>query len=195
MHRLKLMRFIELLERQQTGDESSLSRLAGLAVGSEDGLAFWHLHQEWLSAFSYAPGRLEALAPILALARRLGSGRLPDGPALFATRHWRALMKLRGPVESVAYRRCCACGHEQPVMATSGLYDAWALVCRDCGSVYFRAFSDGGPLPKCACGARFPSEPPTGCPACGQSLLEEPAAEISPYQYFAGHGFRRGPAA
>lgn len=194
MNQLRISRLIELLERQEAGDAESLRKIRALEVSPDDGLCFWQLHQEWLGAFSYTPGRLEALAPILSLARKLRAGKL-DAQSFFRTRDWQSLLKLRGPVESVQFRRCEACGHEHPVMATSGLYDACGLVCGDCGNVYFRAYDDRSPLPRCACGSRFPAEPEPGCPDCGQAFDYDPIAEISPYQYFAGHRFRRGPAA
>ncbi len=195
MNQLRILRLIELLERQVAGDEEALRKIRNLDVSPDDGICFWHLHQEWLSAFSFLPGRLEALAPILSLAKRLQKTKLDEPDILFRTRDWRALLKLRGPVECVQVRRCGSCEHEHPVMATSGLYDACGLVCHDCGNVYFKAYDDASKPPKCACGSRFPAEPESGCPDCGQALSDDLVAEISPYQYFAGHGFRRGPAA
>lgn len=195
MNQLRILRFIELLERQAAGDEEALRKLRALEVSPDDGFCFWHLHQEWLSAFSFAPGRQEALLPIQRLAGRLRTYKDDDTDKLFRSHDWKALLKLRGPVESVQFRRCGTCEREHPVMSTSGLYDACGLVCGDCGNVYFRAYQDASKPPKCACGSRFPAEPEPGCPDCGQALSDDLIAEISPYQYFAGHGFRRGPAA
>lgn len=195
MNQLRISRFAELLRRQAGGDEDSIRKLRALEVSPDDGLCFWHLHQEWLSAFSYIPGRQEALPLLIALAGKLMGYRQDDSQRFFRSRDWQALTRLRGPVESVLLRRCSACDHEHPVMATSGLYDACGLVCADCGNVYFRAYEDDSPPPKCACGSRFPAEPEPGCPACGQPLTDDLIAEMSPYQYFAGHRFRRGPAA
>lgn len=186
----KLAAFIELLGEQAAGDRTAAKRLAALSPSLEDGYCLFNLHEQWASAFSYRPGRLEALPLIQSLAKKLARYKSDDTLKLFKEKEWEGLARLRGPVESVLLLACASCGAEFVSMGTSGFYDAVGLVCRGCGNVYFKSTYDDGPTPLCACGKKYKA----GCGKCGKKKGKI-KSERSPFAYFADHSYTTGPGA
>lgn len=193
MNQHKLARFVVLLQDQAADSSSAIEVLQELAVSLDDGYCFFNLYQQWAGAFSFPGGRREALGPILEIARKLLDFSSDDTLALYSLPEWGKLVELRGPAETVMHKECSRCARQYPVIGTSGFYEANALVCSSCGSVYFRSYYDDSEIPQCLCGATYPP-PSYGCPACGaeQSFT---VREQSPYEYFLAHRFVRGPSA
>jgi len=65
----KLSLFIELLEAQTSGDESAIDRLREMAVPIDTGTCVFNLYQQWHGVFRFPGGRIEALQPLLSLAK------------------------------------------------------------------------------------------------------------------------------
>jgi hypothetical protein len=193
MDNLKLSQFVDLLEAQAAGDESAIDRIRELDPSVNDGICAYNLYQQWTSAFSFPGGRIDALQPILSLARSVQAGS-DNAVAMFMRPEWAQLVALRGPVEGVWFRKCSKCGHTFPKMASSGFYDAGGLVCPGCGNVYFKCVYDETPTPPCACGSTYPEPGEPGCPKCGSMDLTD-AGTQSGYEYFKSHTFIRGPDA
>ena len=186
----KIKQFYELLERQMAGEASAVESLHILQPTLDDSYCLYNLYEQWSQAFSYEPGRSEALAPILRLAGKLNNYDTDDTLRLFRESEWSELVQLRGPVEGVAVYECVSCHREYARMGTSGFYDAHALVCPQCGSVRFRSLYAEGPIPSCACGAHYPRLKVHGCPFC-YSTQARVKSQLSPYQYFETHIYIR----
>ena len=194
MDKALLGQLVGLLARQSSGDATAIDRLRALDVRLDRGGCIFNLYQQWTGAFSYSPGRSEALPAILGLARELESFPSDDTLAMYELPQWSELVELRGPVEVVQVFRCPDCRRQYVSMGTSGFYDANGLVCPDCGNVYFKSYYDESPTPPCSCGGSFPARESYGCPSCGNpngGVLKE----ISPFQYFDNHQYTRGPGA
>jgi hypothetical protein len=190
LKRDKLQNFATLVERQRANDGSARSQLNALQVALEDSYCLFNLFQEWQGAFSFSPGRVEALKPIVSLARKLAVFAEDDTLAMYRTPEWAQLVNLRGPCEAVLEKVCRTCRRSFVAIGTSGFYDALPLICRRCGDVYFKSFYDEEPTPTCRCGGEYAS----GCPHCRSSEATI-SSQISPYEYFAHHRYTRGPGA
>jgi hypothetical protein len=184
----KLLTFVEGLRQQSLGEAAAIDAITGLCVTVEDGYCLYNLYGEWSGAFSYSPGRTEALRPILEIAQALVQFPSDDTLAMYELPQWSELVDLRGPVESVLVQRCNACSRQFPVMGTSGFSDVIDLVCPCCGSVLFQSIYDDSPARACHCGASYPGSTARGCPGCGSSAAST-VRELSPYEYFASHPF------
>jgi hypothetical protein len=184
--------FVRLLKRQAAGEPNAIPALRALLERLDRGYCLYNLCEHWRGAFSFEPGRVEALAPILRLARKLRRYQGDDMLRLYREPEWEELLQLSGPVEVVQIRQCPDCGTRIATMGTSGFYDAQGLVCPRCGNVYFKSLYDASDVPPCACGAKYIV--PAGCASCGHAELQV-VATISPYEYFADHSFVRGPGA
>ena len=194
MNQQKLQKFIDCLHHQRAGSLSAIDEISSLNASLEDGYCLFNLHEQWRGAFSFFPGRREAIDPILSLAKKLKEFSSDDTLQMYASPEWKKLVLLRGPVESVMLRRCKNCKHSYVCMGTSGFYDANGLVCDSCGNVYFKSYYDETDTPKCACGAIFPTITSNGCQKCGEhGYLSE--GEMSPYEYFSTHSYHRGSGA
>ncbi len=77
-------------------------------------------------------------------------------------------------------------------MGTSGFYDANGLVCPECGDVYFKSYYQDDQTPCPNCEDELPGAEHWACPHC-HGKESSTVAEISPYEYFNSHGFKRGP--
>lgn len=190
----KLRAITEALARLAEGDDSAIDAINAAYPGAEDSTCVELLHAEFRGAFSFPGGRREAVPPLLSLAKALGGFRTDDALAMYRLPAWQQLVALRGPVETVLLKRCQSCRHAYVAMGTSGFYDANGLVCGACGDVFFKSYYDDSDTPPCPCGAAYPDRLAWGCPCCG-SEQASPAGEISPYEYFATHHYRRGPGA
>lgn len=56
--------FAQLVARQANGDLAVQTEISSLPVSLEDGYCLWNLYQEWNGAFSFLPGRQQAIDPI-----------------------------------------------------------------------------------------------------------------------------------
>ena len=191
MNAAKIAAFADYVRRQAAGDETAEAAIRALAVTTEDGYCLFNLVGEWKSAFSYVPGRREALAPILALADRLTTFDSDEPLELYRSPEWGRLVELRGPSESVLTHSCTQCGTQFVGIGTSGFLDMASLVCPGCGNVYFKSTYDDSAVPACSCGGTYVR----GCPGCGASGYSPTTSEISPYEYFASHEYVRAPGA
>lgn len=190
----KLSLFIELLEAQASGDESAIDRLREMAVPIDTGTCVFNLYQQWHGAFRFPGGRVEALQPLLSLAKKVQQYESDDTIALFTSPEWGQLLRLRGPADTVMFQKCVKCGYVFPEMVTSGFYDAGGLVCDECGNVYFKSVYDDTPTPPCTCGSRYVEQEKYGCPKCSSQDFSYAGGQ-SPYEYFKSHSFIRGPDA
>lgn len=194
MNKKKTSQFVALLERQSSGDQSARDDMHGLGISLDDGYCLFNLHQQWDGAFSFNPGRAEALPFILSLGQKIIQYEKDDTLCLFNEPEWKSLLALSGPVETVMIKQCSNCAREYPCMGTSGFYDANGIVCPQCGDVYFKSYYETDENPCPSCGKALPSAEHWGCPQC-QSEESSTVAEISPYEYFSNHKFKKGPGA
>ena len=141
-----------------------------------------------MGAFSFSPGRLDALGPLLALTRWLHDKKRDYVNQKYDLTEWAELVAMRGPVETVMIRKCNECDLESVSMGTNGFYDANSLICSECGNVYFKSYLDESELPRCSCGGQY-TQTQSGCTIEGH---RSSCTEVSPYEYFANHSFIRG---
>lgn len=194
MNSLKLVQFVETLRHQAGGIPTAIEDIQKMTVSLEDGYCLFNLYEQWCGAFSFIPGRVEAVPLILALAEKLLRFPSDDTLALYALPEWKELVQLRGPVESVLLKRCVSCSHFYVCMGTSGFYDANGLVCGSCGNVYFKSYYDSSETPQCSCGEQFKESTACNCPRCGEKENRSEGG-MSPFEYFFAHTFIRGPGA
>ncbi len=180
-----------MLEQQDSGNESVRDEIRSLGVTQNDGQCLFNLYGEWMGAFSYSPGRLDALELLLALTRWLVDKKRDYVNQKYELTEWAELVAMRGPVETVIVRKCTECDLEMVSMGTSGFYDANGLICSECGNVYFRSYYDESELLRCNCGGQY-TQTQSGCTIEGH---RSSCTEISPYEYFASHSFIRGDGA
>lgn len=191
MNPAKISAVADYMRRQAAGDAAAIAAVRALEVTPEDGYCLYNLVGEWKSAFSYLPGRREALPPILSLANRLTTFESDDTLDLYQSPEWAELVRLRGPAESVLTCSCAQCGTQFVTIGTSGFLDVTSLVCTACGNVYFKSVYDDSAVPACRCGGTYVG----GCPGCGASGYSPATSEISPYEYFASHEYVRASGA
>ena len=180
-------RFVALLELQLTGDASVIQDVKDLDVSLKDGCCLSTVYGQWCGAFSYSPGRLEALEPILRLAHMLPRWKSDNPAYLFKQPEWAKLIELRGPAESVEIRRCENCDRAQPVMRISPFLAMVGLACPACGRVHFRSEYDHSPAPTCVCGETCGEPFPGECLHCGGPGNRHRI--MSPYEYFDQHNY------
>jgi len=180
--------FRDQLERQLAGDPCAAGNVRSLDIGPEDGLCFL-LWNEWKSAFSYEPGRTEALAPILGLARKIEDQSGTDAIWLYTQPEWSALQVLSSPAECVGFRDCRRCGRTHTRMGLNAFLDQTDWVCARCGGVCFMSVHDDSLPPPCSCGGSY-TAPSVGCPFCGKKIAG-PTRYISSFEYFAKHAYIR----
>ncbi len=185
-------RFVQLLERQSKGDATAEKELHALQITQLHGQCLFDLYGEWSGAFCYSPGRREILAPLLDLARWLKEEKRDDINQKNDRPEWGEIIELRGPAETVQFRKCSKCGFVRASMGTSGFYDAIGLLCCDCGNAYFKADCDESETPSCECGGVFAETWP--CVKCSDEHYEN-AGGMSPYEYFSKHSYSRGEGA
>jgi hypothetical protein len=179
--------FVDLLQRQ-VGGESSADRLLR-AFNPDPKADFWlhFLWTEWSDAFSYAPGRLEALSPLLGLARKLADVPKDADFDPYKQPEWIAIVDLRGPAECMLFRACDRCGQTYVRAGMSGFLDEIDWVCLSCGDVCFKSIYVDVAPPPCKCGTAF-TAPSVGCPHCGSDRSSH-VASMSPFEYFASHQY------
>jgi hypothetical protein len=194
MNLQKLRKLVECLRLQDAENPSAIEETLRLNISLEDGYCLFNLYEQWLGAFSFLPGRKEAVLPLLSLAEKLTKFSSDDTLAMYSLSEWQQLVLLRGPVETVLFEKCTNCSHSYVSMGTSGFYDANGLVCDSCGNVYFKSYYDETPPPRCACGREFPSVTTYGCRQCGEKKSLSQGG-VSPYEYFSKHTYIRGPGA
>lgn len=184
---VKRLEFVRLLERQTLHEREAKTRLERLVPSADQDFWLHLIWREWMDAFSYLPGRAEALAPLLDLARRAASG-IPDSDLdLYAQPAWRALRDLTGPAECVQTYFCNACSRTHPRAGMSGFLDDIDWSCLGCGNMFFKDGRDEEPPPPCRCGGQF-TAPSNGCPWCGQPGCIA-THTVSAYEYFETHEY------
>lgn len=188
MNSTALGQFIALLEDLAQRPGGAAGGRARLELGPEQGACLWILYQEFEAAFSYQPGRTEALPLILGLARKL-AGYADDAPLrMYQEPEWSPLITMRGPVENVSVQVCRGCQKARVTFGTSPFLDESSAVCDACGAAFFQSDHDERPLPPCDCGGVYKPQS-ARCLSCGEraASVEHP----SPYQYFASRSWRR----
>lgn len=188
INRQKLDQLSRLTAAQLAGDSAARQTLQRLEPKLEESYCLWNLYAEWYDAFSYEPGRLEALPLIASLAAKIARFGEDDTMAMFETDEWGDLVEMRGPCEGIAPVRCDGCGHEYPLFWMNEFMDAEGWVCRKCGNVYFKSTYDDQAPPLCPCGGRYVN----GCPECEEEKYTILKGRRSRYEYFATHQFIRG---
>jgi hypothetical protein len=179
--------FVQLLERQQAGDAAAVGALRQLKPEPEHDFWLRLLWNEWSGAFSYEPGRAEALAPLCGLARKLLACRVDKEFEPYAQPEWSVLIELKGPADCILVRACDRCGRTLVGAGMSGFLDEVAWICRGCGDFCFKAIYNDAPPPACQCGASFVA-PSLGCPDCGHAKSRD-LGSMSPYEYFGTHRY------
>jgi hypothetical protein len=190
MNRTRLEAFARLTARQQAGDAAAVDSIRALQPELDDGYCLWNLFQEWSDAFSFEPGRTEAIGPIARIAAGIVSFETDDTLAMVHMPEWGELVAMRGPCEGIVDAQCDSCGTRYPLFRMSGFIDAEALICRACGDVYFKSTYDDDAAPPCDCGGAYAR----GCPKCGSRSHTITSRETSRYEYFSKHRFVRGPS-
>lgn len=183
-----VLQLISYLERVEAGTLAARAVIDAFQPTIEDGYCVYSLFGEFRAAFGYRPGRQEALAPILALARKVSRYEHDDSLRMYKEPEWAQLVAMSGPVEAVGFRTCVHCGVRDVVMYTSGFTDEFGAPCDACGNVVFQSIWDDRPLGTCECGGRFRR---TGgsCTGCGSTDMR--VEQRSSYEYFASHRWRR----
>lgn len=187
MNKQKIKRFQELVSEQTAGAPDSCDRIRELNVTLEDGYCLFNLFQEWRGAFSFEPGRTEALEPIRRLSTVVATSKNDDTMKLYKTKEWETLVSLRGPFECSFKYKCRDCGTEYVGFGQSGFDDRYPTVCKSCGDVWLQSGYDDTPLPPCACGGIYATH---GCLSCGSTAASHKDS-FSPYEYFANHTWRQ----
>ena len=179
--------FANLLDRQTSGDTSSIEAIRALAFSQSDGCCLYHLYAEWCGAFSYSPGRKDALELILALAMKLPRWKSDNPAYMYKQPEWSQLLVLRGPVEFIDMYRCDDCGRSHAIMVISPFLGLVGLVCPTCCDVHFRSGYDESPLPMCHCGSSYAEPFSTECAICRNGLVK--VGTVSPYEYFETNSY------
>jgi hypothetical protein len=115
---LKLSQFVALLEAQASGDASAVDRIREPDFSIDDGVCVHNIYQQWSGAFSFPGGRIEALQPILSLAKSVQHGS-DNAVAMFMRPEWAQLVALRGPVEGDLYKPPAG---DPPQLVAAGLH-------------------------------------------------------------------------
>jgi hypothetical protein len=188
MIRQSLLEFIAQLEAASAGLTEPQSVAAMFAPEPDGGYCVYNLLHEFSDAFSYHPGRTEALSPILALARKASLYPDDDVLRMFNEPEWKELVRMRGPVEAIGIRTCTECRNAQAFCYTSGFLDEFAAVCGSCGNMLFQSQYDDRSLPPCECGGSY-QRSREACIVCGsgKTNVEQQAG----YMYFATHSWTR----
>lgn len=180
----KLKEFAAIVKKQVEGDPSTANFISKLKPELADGYCLYNLYEQWQGAFSYIPGRLEALTPICDLAAKISAYQEDNTLRMFNEPEWGRLVKLRGPFDCVIFCTCKNCSQVYPSFGQSGFDDRSATVCNLCGNVWLQFFYDTATRPTCSCGGHFVQ----GCPKCHSSQAVEKRS-ISPYEYFSNHSW------
>jgi hypothetical protein len=180
-----------LLRAQADESEEAAKQLRELfrSAELEPGTPLFAVASEWEAMFSFPGGRKEGVPLIQRLVRWIADHPRGSSAALYDLPEWAELVKLRGPVDTIEEMRDPATGEVFVVLGISGFLDINGFVCESCGDVYFKSRYNDAPVPRCACGAEFPSI----ASSAGQFDVPlhpmEPVREFSPYEYFAHHSY------
>jgi len=185
MNTSKIESFARLLDAQNSGDSAAIDSLHQLSPSLEDGYCLFNLYGEWKGAFSYFPGRLEALSPIQNLSHYIANSHSDDTLALFKRPEWALLVQMRGPFDSAIRYNCDKCNTDYIGFAQSGFDDRFPAVCSSCGDVWLQSGYDDTPLPACHCGGSYSIG---GCPKCKATKAH--STYFSSYQYFTDHSWQ-----
>jgi rubrerythrin len=189
----KLRRLIMLIERLASGDRSAIPEIRSFAVSTDDdGWCLYHLNNELKSAFSYDPGRTEAIKPLLNLAKKVSEYKSDkDIIKMIYEPEFDHLIQLRGPweVEFLQVYHCPKCGKQRISMGLSGMSHMAPLECPNCGNVYFQFIGDTHIHPTCHCGAQFSFSNARTCDNCGTVMDKNAWKPVSLYEYFQDHKF------
>lgn len=146
---------------------------------------------EWNEMFSFVPGRVDGIEPIMQLMKFINKKstniKLIDPLAIYKSPYWKEIINLRGPCETVLLNECKSCHSRYHSIGMSGFLDAIGLVCDNCGDVLFKSYYDDNEIPRCSCSGKYIF----GCKNC----IDQPSKlikEISPYEYFLNHNYIRG---
>jgi hypothetical protein len=80
-------------------DLTAIGSLRSLSPTTRDGYCLYNLWQQWSQAFSYDPGRVDALQPILTLARATSGFGDDDTLCMYELPEWANLVSMRGPLK------------------------------------------------------------------------------------------------
>ena len=162
MNQHKIERFDTLLAKQAEGSSGAIDAIRGLEIQFEDGCCLFNVYLEWRGAYSFSPGRQEALDPIRRLSSLVANSRNDDTLKLYETPDWKALVALRGPFECAIRYTCRDCHTEYIGFGQSGFDDRYPAICSSCGNVWMQSGYDETPLPNCPCGGSYRV---SGCPS------------------------------
>jgi hypothetical protein len=191
MNRARIDEFAELTRRQLHGDPSALSRLAMMNPTLSDGYCLYNAYEQWKAAFSFHPGRTEALPVIARLAEKI-TGYTTDDPLLmYAEPEWKIIVDQRGPFDCAIRYTCGQCNTNYVGFGQSGFDDRCPAVCDSCGNVWLQSGYDDAPLPECECGGVYYH---SGCPRC-RSHNVSAKSYFSSFEYFMDHKWKeKGPS-
>ncbi|HOJ76486.1 MAG TPA: hypothetical protein PLZ08_00110 [Bacillota bacterium] len=194
-----LNQLIFMLQEQLQGNKESVAAISKFikplfaekvfrepTLTSEQVSAIEIIMREWRGMTSFEPGCLEGIPKLLSLLKWVQYQQRIDLLAIYKRDEWKAIVQLRGPVESVLKKRCTKCNTHYFSMGVSGFLDIFSLICSECGNVYFKSVYSESEPPSCECGGTYKN----ACPKCGE-LKGSIIAEISPYQYFKDHQYIR----
>jgi len=77
MNRASIDEFAELTRRQLHGDPSATGRIAMMNPTISDGYCLYNAYEQWKGAFSFHPGRAEALPVIASIAEKISAYTSP----------------------------------------------------------------------------------------------------------------------
>ena len=188
MNRHAMSEFVSLLESVERGAREAYAAAAACRPKLEDGYCLFNLQEQFKLAFGYRPGRTEALAPILRLARKAVTFERDETMWLFTSPEWERLVQMSGPIEAVLYSSCTQCSARRMALIASGFTDEFSAVCDSCGNALFQSIYDDRELPPCGCGGIY-RRSDDHCPACGAK--DAVVEQQSPYEYFSTHSWTR----
>lgn len=182
----------ELTEIYQLTDEILKTYSQGLhefqGMNHTQSLLAVNVLSELKGMVSFTPGRLEGIEPVVSLLEWVASNPSVEALDLYKRDEWKHIVELSGPVETVMRVKCEKCGNIYYSMGISGFLDMSAMICRECGDVYFKSYYDNSEVPKCLCGGDYQQD---CCPVCN-SIDRKMVGELSPYEYFYSHKYIKG---
>lgn len=186
MNHFKTQVFADLTKRHLEGDSAALDSLKILTPKPEEGYCLFNAYEEWSGAFSFIPGRLEALPLIASLANKIVQYTTDDTLRMYAEPEWKKLVAMRGPFDCSIRYTCRDCKSDYIGFGQSGFDDRSPAVCNMCGDVWLQSAYDESPLPRCGCSGDFFV---SGCPNCRSNKIEN-KIYFSSYEYFKDHTWK-----
>jgi len=186
MNRACIDEFAVLTRQQLHGDPTAISRIAMMNPTISDGYCLYNAYEQWKGAFSFYPGRAEALPVIASLAEKITEYTTDDTLRMYAEPEWKTIVALRGPFDCAIRYTCGRCHTNYVGFNQPGFDDRSPAVCNTCGNVWLQSGYDETPLPACECGGVYYH---SGCPTCRSNKVSA-KSYFSSFEYFNDHKWK-----